>query len=85
MLAGSVGVLVSIHAPVMDAKSTNSLSLSVSVVSIHAPVMDANNMAGRINIAVGVSIHAPVMDANLAARQLVCIPCFNPRARDGRE
>ena len=33
-----------------------------------------------------VSIHAPVMDANWLALSLaLCLPGFNPRARDGRE
>ena len=32
-----------------------------------------------------VSIHAPVMDANRATNAASDWPCFNPRARDGRE
>ena len=34
--------IVSIHAPVMDAKTTRTWALFTSRVSIHAPVMDAN-------------------------------------------
>ena len=35
--------VVSIHAPVMDAKRNAPITNQLDIVSIHAPVMDANN------------------------------------------
>ena len=57
--------LVSIHAPVMDAKSiVTACDGEVELVSIHAPVMDAKTVATTTRHSNVVSIHAPVMDAN---------------------
>ena len=58
-------IVVSIHAPVMDA-NTKSLYLdNFKKVSIHAPVMDAKISPISIVILHIVSIHAPVMDAKV--------------------
>ena len=54
-------------------------------VSIHAPVMDANKLLAKARESIQVSIHAPVMDANNNPAFQTMRPCFNPRARDGRE
>ena len=55
--------IVSIHAPVMDAKVANTAAVIKRFVSIHAPVMDANSTVYTLDMISGVSIHAPVMDA----------------------
>ena len=65
--ANTVGIPVSIHAPVMDAKNYNHDVFIKRLVSIHAPVMDANNPDVISNTISDVSIHAPVMDANIYA------------------
>ena len=58
-----VDLSVSIHAPVMDAKSKERDIKQIKTVSIHAPVMDAKKRPKRRVISANVSIHAPVMDA----------------------
>ena len=78
--------LVSIHAPVMDAKTVATTTRHSNVVSIHAPVMDAKKLACQWYRTVLVSIHAPVMDANIKGLSSIAKRTgFNPRARDGRE
>ena len=57
-------LLVSIHAPVMDANNDGGHLLMTHDVSIHAPVMDANVFIDNAEEGDQVSIHAPVMDAN---------------------
>ena len=48
--------------------------------------MDANPHEDTLIGVRNVSIHAPVMDANYRLTlSLLAHPCFNPRARDGRE
>jgi len=54
---------VSIHAPVMGAKTNNSRKLVSTSVSIHAPVMGANCCGNGNGECEFVSIHAPVMGA----------------------
>ena len=63
-----ITVAVSIHAPVMDAKTGVWSEQSARIVSIHAPVMDANQKGLGFAIYTDVSIHAPVMDANFLMR-----------------
>ena len=60
-------LLVSIHAPVMDANTVITDKIIARDVSIHAPVMDANHLSISYLPRPNVSIHAPVMDAKLGS------------------
>ena len=60
-------------------------ALDAEHVSIHAPVMDAKTCFWVSIFNSTVSIHAPVMDAKQNYCETPNQPCFNPRARDGRE
>ena len=77
--------LVSIHAPVMDAK-LHELSLRFLHRCFNPRARDGREISsGAAPSLPSVSIHAPVMDANYIGRMPVDQISFNPRARDGRE
>ena len=77
--------VVSIHAPVMDAKFANNISEQASDVSIHAPVMDAKPLV--VPLVSSDSFNPRARDGrevdNLPT--IEALAGFNPRARDGRE
>ena len=78
-------MLVSTHAPVMGATGALPHFSESNHVSTHAPVMGATLAVARgVRLAI-VSTHAPVMGATRTRRKWGCQPCFNPRARDGRD
>ena len=77
---------VSIHAPAWGATKSAMLGKRVMTVSIHAPAWGATDVEFYIPRANLVSIHAPAWGAT---GSLACSrsppPCFNPRARVGRD
>ena len=76
--------LVSIHAPVMDAKKFHRCTRWAT--SFNPRARDGREIHDAVHYKLlDVSIHAPVMDANLSMRPLTTAQSFNPRARDGRE
>ena len=77
--------MVSIHAPVMDAKAVTGVQVIAKRVSIHAPVMDAKI---RLVTSLAFSCFNPRARDGREVRTLECrtlLLGFNPRARDGRE
>ena len=76
--------LVSIHAPVMDAKLFIWVSDDTRCFNPRARDGRENGCTITMTDKI-VSIHAPVMDANPCMIQCYFADCFNPRARDGRE
>ena len=77
---------VSIHAPAWGATCDGHRAGAVKMVSIHAPAWGATNRRGGIPCREIVSIHAPAWGAT--AEMPMCLrlaPCFNPRARVGRD
>jgi len=57
-----------------------------SEVSIHAPAWGATIIYSEEETAEAVSIHAPAWGATPTSRLLTSyLPCFNPRARVGRD
>ena len=62
------------------------LNLPIERVSIHAPARGATSFVCVDTARLGVSIHAPARGATIALVAKLCRkPCFNPRAREGRD
>ena len=57
----------------------------MKIVSIHAPARGATSAAGAADHKDGVSIHAPARGATRCSRSRLRPPCFNSRAREGRD
>ena len=77
--------LVSIHAPVMDAKPPFGL-FSARLCGFNPRARDGREDMSKFPKEIDiVSIHAPVMDANGYFHNQIISAGFNPRARDGRE
>ena len=76
---------VSIHAPVMGAKTIIAAASFLSA-SFNPRTRDGCESVGITTFChVGVSIHAPVMGAKALPRCYRERSCFNPRTRDGCE
>ena len=77
---------VSIHAPARGATSYQTKAGCHAQVSIHAPARGATfcglNMTPELRT---VSIHAPARGATAYPVGVPPPPCFNPRAREGRD
>jgi len=77
---------VSIHAPARGATRDRPALTQRFIVSIHAPARGATEYDALTEAFRKVSIHAPARGATLLVFPLFrSVPCFNPRAREGRD
>jgi len=79
-------IYVSIHAPAWGATDRRCRAAVGEGVSIHAPAWGATRAVRRTGPGGRVSIHAPAWGATHRGRSVHHPnPCFNPRARMGRD
>ena len=77
---------VSIHAPARGATGFSTGFQQPIVVSIHAPARGATFIVCALPVRTIVSIHAPARGAtSKMGPHTSKMPCFNPRAREGRD